>query len=108
MRDEPYGGASFWVSFVVVGAQPELSIGRARACASSQAARVESPRSRDRIVVGKPACPSRGAGTLWLDEAELVAVDVGEHDRTGAGAADVETRSAEREEVIERGLLAGS
>jgi hypothetical protein len=43
-------------------------------------------------------------GTLWLDEAELVPVDIGAHHRTGAGVADVEPRSAEREEVIERGL----
>src|SRR5579871_4949588 len=43
---------------------------------------------------------------LWLDETELVAVDIGEHDRTGAAVTGVEGRRAERKEVIERGLHA--
>ena len=62
----------------------------------------DSDRGSDEVRI------SGRAAALRLDEAELVAVDIGEHDRTGAGVADFEARGAEREEVIERGLRAGS
>ena len=45
---------------------------------------------------------------LWLDEAKLVAVDICEHDGAGAAVAGVKARSAEGEEVVERGLHADS
>lgn len=61
-----------------------------------------------RPTTGAPTSAlSEGAGALRLDEAELVAVDIGEHDRTEAGVADVEVRGAESEEVIERNLRTG-
>jgi hypothetical protein len=51
---------------------------------------------------------TEGSTALWLNEAEVVAVHIRQHDRTGAGVTNVEARSAEREEVIERGLHVAS
>src|SRR5581483_121778 len=46
----------------------------------------------------------RPAGHRWVDETEVVAVDVSKRDRTAARVVRVDTRRADRAEVTERSI----